>query len=82
MANQKCPKCGANVPVTRDWGTAALSIFSTAPAVRDMATQARCPNCGHVFADGEIRYRQSTGSRGLLILLALVVACLLVWSVY
>ena len=81
MANQECPKCGAHFPVTDNWAKGAVSLLIAAPAVPDMATQVRCPNCNYVFAESEVRHLGSSASRGLIILLALFVA-LLIWAVY
>jgi ribosomal protein S27AE len=81
MANRECPKCGAHFPVTDDWAKGSVSLLIAAPAVPDMATQVRCPNCDHVFADSEVRYPGSSAPRGLMMFLALLVA-LLIWAVY
>jgi hypothetical protein len=54
-----------------------------APAIPDMATQARCPDCGHVFADGGIRHfaGSSHGVRNLLVAaLALAAAAWALWQ--
>jgi len=81
MANQECPKCGKHFPVTDGWARDAVSLLIAAPAVRDMATQVRCPNCNYPFADSEVRYLGSSGQRGLVILIALLLA-LLIWAVF
>jgi uncharacterized C2H2 Zn-finger protein len=81
MADQECPKCGTHFPVTDDWATSAVSTLIAAPAVRDMATQVRCPKCDHVFADNEVRHLLSSGPSAMIIFLALL-AALLIWAVY
>jgi len=50
-----------------------------APAVPDMATQVRCPRCGLLFADGDIRYLHANSSRSVLIVLAAVAALVAAW---
>jgi uncharacterized C2H2 Zn-finger protein len=61
MAQQTCPRCGNRFETSRNWGSAALSLLMPAPAVRDMATQVRCPHCQHVFADSDVRYKTASG---------------------
>jgi len=82
MADQECPKCGARFAVADAWAKGALSLLSAGPAVRDMATQVRCPTCGHVFADSEVRYLHSSGAKALIVVLALMAAGILIWAVY
>ena len=81
MANQQCPKCGTHFPVTDGWARGAVSLLIAAPAVPDMATQVRCPNCNYLFADSEVRYLDSSGQRRLMFLIALLLA-LLFWTVF
>jgi predicted RNA-binding Zn-ribbon protein involved in translation (DUF1610 family) len=80
MAKQECPKCGTKFRVSGGWASTAVSTLLVAPAVPDMATQMRCPQCGHFFAHGEIRYLHSSGSKGLAFVLVLLCVGLLVWA--
>ena len=82
MANQECPECGAHFGTDYDWARGTLSILSPFPAVRDMATQVRCPKCGHVFAESEVNYLRPPLPIGLKIVLALLGVGLLVWVIY
>jgi uncharacterized C2H2 Zn-finger protein len=82
MANQECPKCGAHFSSSDDWARSALSTLVPAPAVRDMATQVRCPKCGHVFAESEVSYLRPSLPVGLKILLTLFCAGILFWAIY
>ena len=50
MAKLTCPKCG-NLCTDDGWAKAAMTVLSQAPAVPDMATQVRCPQCQHIFAE-------------------------------
>jgi uncharacterized C2H2 Zn-finger protein len=80
MAEQTCPKCGTSFPLADGWAKAAVSLTIQAPAVRDMATQVRCPHCGYVFADSETRYLQPPRLRVLGILLVVAVIALMAWA--
>ncbi len=82
MADQECPKCGAHFPTDDEWAKSALSILSPFPAVRDMATQVRCPKCGHVFAESEISYLRPSLPIGLKILLTLLGLGIFIWAIY
>ena len=82
MANQECPKCGAHFSSSDDWAKSALSTLMPAPAVRDMATQLRCPQCGYVFAESEVSYLRPSVPAALKILLILSCLALLFWAVY
>lgn len=55
MATLKCPHCGKPMASERTWAQAAMSTLMAAPAIPDMATQVRCPNCGRVSAASELR---------------------------
>jgi len=79
MATSKCPRCEAVFRVGDGWAKAALSTLMPAPAVPDMATQVRCPRCGLLFADGDIRYLHANSSRSVLIVLAAVAALVAAW---
>jgi hypothetical protein len=53
-----------------------------APAVPDMATQVRCPNCHALFSQGDVRYlRAGTGSR-IGTWLAVVGVVFIAWLAY
>jgi DNA-directed RNA polymerase subunit RPC12/RpoP len=80
MANQECSKCGARFSSSDDWAKSALSTLMPAPAVRDMATQLRCPECGHVFAESEVSHLRPPLPLWLKLLLPLLVAGLLIWA--
>ena len=80
MANQECPKCGAHFSSGDDLAKAAVSTLIPAPAVRDMATQVRCPKCGYVFAESEVTYLRPALPLGIKILLAAICVGLLLWA--
>jgi uncharacterized C2H2 Zn-finger protein len=82
MGDEECPKCGAHFPAADAWAKSALSILVVAPAVQDLATQVRCPQCGHVFPEREVRHLRSSRPIGLMILLALLGASVLIWAIY
>jgi len=82
MENQECPKCGAHFPTNDGWAKNALSTLSPFPAVRDMATQVRCPKCGHVFAESDVSYSRPPLPMGLKILLTLLGVGVLIWAIY
>ena len=82
MAQQECPKCGTRFTASKDWANAAVATLIDAPAVPDMATQVRCPQCQHLFAESEIRYQRSSGLTGLAAALWLLGAAFVIWAVY
>jgi len=82
MGDEECPKCGAHFPTADAWAKSALSTLVVAPAVQDLATQVRCPHCGHVFPEREARHLRTSWPMGLMIFLALLVAAVLVWALY
>jgi uncharacterized C2H2 Zn-finger protein len=82
MAHQTCPRCGARFPDDHGWAKTAISLLVAAPAVRDMATQVRCPTCQYVFAEGEVRYLNASGAKGARATAWLVIAAAFVWAVY
>ena len=82
MADQECPKCGAKFPASEDWAKNAMATLIIAPAVPDMATQVRCPQCQHLFAESEVRYQRSSGVRGSAVALWLLGAGLLILAIY
>ena len=55
MASLVCPFCGSPMSVRRSWAQTAVSTLVAAPAVPDMATQARCSSCGRVSAASDLR---------------------------
>ena len=77
MAELTCPKCGNRFSTSEGWAKAAMSVLSQAPAVPDMATQVRCPQCHHVFAEIRNTPALSKGAR-----IVFIVACLaaVVWA--
>jgi hypothetical protein len=82
MPEQTCPKCGNRFPTGEGWAKSAVSLLIPAPAVPDMATQLRCPDCHHLFADSDIRYLAA--SRFQLPRVVFIVACLglVIWAIY
>lgn len=82
MANQTCPKCGGQFPASDTLAKAAVSLLVPAPAVRDMATQVRCPHCHHVFADSEVRHLATSPSGVSRLLVAVACLSLAAWAVY
>ncbi len=82
MANLKCPKCESTFSADAGWAKSAVSLLIAAPAVPDMATQVRCPNCHHVFAEGDIRYLRSSWPKGLRTGLAVIAILVIAWVVY
>lgn len=81
MARKHCPHCGAELPASERWAQTALSTLVAAPAVRDMATQVRCPKCEHVLVDSEVRYLRASRLRPA-ILFWLAGAGVFGWAVY
>jgi predicted RNA-binding Zn-ribbon protein involved in translation (DUF1610 family) len=82
MGEEECPKCGAHFPTADAWAKSALSTLIAAPAVQDLATEVRCPKCGHVYFEREARHLRASWPSGLMILLALLAASVLVWAIY
>lgn len=82
MTDQACPKCATRFATGEGWAKSAVATLMPAPAVPDMATQVRCPKCGHVFADNEIRYQRSTGATSAQAIIWLAVIGIFVWAVY
>jgi uncharacterized C2H2 Zn-finger protein len=81
MARQTCPKCGVQFQAGDAWAKLVVSLVNPAPAVRDMATQLRCPRCHFLFADSDLRYLAPWSKRARVLLM---VGCLiiLVWAIY
>ena len=82
MAGQTCPKCGTRFPDSEGWAKSALSTLIPAPAVRDRATQVRCPKCQYLFAEGEVRYWDTVRSSDSAVAILLLAAALFVWAIY
>lgn len=82
MADEVCPKCGAHFPAADRWAKSAISTLVIAPAVQDLATQVRCPQCGQIFSERDVRHLRSSSPTGLMILLALLGASVLIWAIY
>jgi uncharacterized C2H2 Zn-finger protein len=83
MADQECPKCGTTFSDNEGWAKRAVStLFMIGPAVQDMATQVRCPQCQHLFAESEVRSLRSSWPKGWAAALWLLGVALLVWAVY
>jgi hypothetical protein len=81
MPIQTCPRCGTRFEIERGWAHSALSLLMPAPAVPDMATQVRCPNCGHVFGEGEVRHLAASSHRLRIALVALLALCAFAWAI-
>ena len=84
MAKQTCPKCATQFPTGNGWegwAKTTLSLLVPAPAVPDMATQVRCPHCGHLFAESEVRHLAPWGKLSRVLF---IIACVgaVVWAVY
>lgn len=81
MVNRTCPKCGTSFPDDNGgWAQSAISMLVPAPAVRDMATQARCPKCQYVFADSEVRFLSASGLKAVRTVIWFAIAALLAWA--
>lgn len=65
METRTCPRCGSEVPTGDGWAKSAVSLLMQAPAVPDMATQLRCHNCQHLFADTGVRHEGASPVRAL-----------------
>lgn len=79
MAKVNCPRCDTEVSTSGGWASAAVSTTIAAPAVPDMASQVRCPNCQHVFADAEVRHNRAPHLSARHLLWAVPVLALLGW---
>src|SRR5512140_3616942 len=82
MAHLECPKCGTKFKSGEGWANVAVATLIEAPAVPDMATQMRCPQCQHVFAENEIRYQRSSGLGAWAAALGLLGIGFLIWTIY
>jgi uncharacterized C2H2 Zn-finger protein len=82
MATLKCPKCDSKFSVEDGWAKAAVSTLMAAPAVRDMATQVRCPTCQYLFAEGDISHLRSSRPTRLAPILVALALAVLAWVVY
>ncbi|MEO8655354.1 MAG: hypothetical protein ABI409_14610 [Ramlibacter sp.] len=85
MSTLQCPKCDfkfSDEGGGDNWAKVAVSTLMAAPAVPDMATQARCPNCHHLFAEGDVRYLRSTWPGRVGAWLVIIGVALMAWLVY
>lgn len=82
MPHLRCPRCDATFTADGGWAATALSMLVPAPAVPDMATQVRCPHCGHVFGEGEVRYLGEAWSAGLVVLVLVLALAGLAWLAF
>ena len=78
METRTCPRCGSHVPTSHGWAKSAVSLLMQAPAIPDMATQLRCPNCQHLFADSDVRHQ---GAAPGLVLVGAALLVLVLWAV-
>ncbi len=84
MSTLRCPKCDfkfSDGGVGEDWAKVALSTLMAAPAVPDMATQVRCPNCHHLFTEGDIRYLRTASAWRVNTWLEIIGVGVIVWLV-
>jgi rubredoxin len=79
MATLQCPKCDYKFEADHGFAKTAVSTLIPAPAVPDMATQVRCPNCRHLFADSEVRYLSTPFSKRALAIGLLIAALVVYW---
>ncbi len=79
MAKVTCPRCETEVSTSGGWASAAVSTTIAAPAVPDMATQIRCPNCHHVFTESEVRHNRAPYLKARHLAWALAFLALLGW---
>ena len=85
MSALRCPKCDfkfSDGGGGESWAKVAVSTLMAAPAVPDMATQVRCPNCHHLFTEGDVRYLRSTWPGRRTAWLAIMGVALVAWLVY
>ena len=85
MSTLRCPKCDFEFSAGGGgdgWAKVAVSTLIAAPAVPDMATQARCPNCQHLFAEGDVRYLRSAWPVRVNTWLAIVGVAGVAWLAY
>jgi hypothetical protein len=83
MPTRACPKCGSAVPMSDEgWAKSAISLLVPAPAIPDMATQVRCQNCGHLFAEGDVLYQDAGLVRAWRGVALLGCAFLVTWVLY
>ena len=82
MAQEECPNCGAQVPADHAFAKSALSVLIAAPAVQDMATQMRCPQCGQVFSEREVRHLRSSWPNRFMILFVVLGVSLVIWAMF
>ena len=78
MSLLQCPNCDSKFKVDSGWAKTAITMMIPAPVVSDMATQARCPTCHHLFTEGEIRYLTAPVSKSILLVAALAVASVVI----
>jgi len=79
MAKVVCPKCQTEVPMSGGWAAAAVASTIAAPAVPDMATQSRCPNCDYVFGQSEVRHETPPYLKPVHLVWVLAALAFLVW---
>lgn len=79
MAKLHCPRCQTVVALADGWAAAAVSTTIPAPAVPDMATQVRCPNCQLLFAAADVRHEAAARLGPLHLVLVLAVLAALAW---
>lgn len=82
MAKQTCPNCGVTFSTNTGWANAAISTLIAAPAVPDMASQVRCPECQHLITNSELRYLSASSSGPRYVVVAMVAMVVLGWAVY
>jgi hypothetical protein len=68
--------------MSEGWARSAISLLMPAPAIPDMATQVRCQHCGHLFAEGDVRYQEAGLFRPWRGTVLLGCALLVAWGLY
>jgi len=85
MSDLQCPKCDFRFPAEgrgHRFAQVALSTLMAAPAVPDMATQVRCPNCHALFSEGDVRYLRAGGGGRIGAWLAIAGVVFIAWVAY
>jgi uncharacterized C2H2 Zn-finger protein len=82
MTNQECPRCKATFSTNENWTKGTIATLMAAPAVPDMATQMRCPKCGYVFGESEVRYLRATAKTRTIAAILIVVVGLFLLAIY
>ena len=85
MSTLQCPKCDfkfSDGGAGEGWAKVAVATLMAAPAVPNMATQVRCPNCHHFFTEGDIRHLRPARFGRVSTWIAIIGVALVAWLVY